>query len=58
MGDQWELDAEDQMGDTVCICGKVVFVYVYVFVLYCIESHFAYKFQQLFNCRCMKKGTS
>lgn len=23
MGDQWELDAEDQMGDTVCICGKV-----------------------------------
>ena len=33
MGDQWELDAEDQMGDTVCICGKVVFVYVFVFVL-------------------------
>ena len=23
MGDQWELDAEDQMGDTLCICGKV-----------------------------------
>ena len=23
MGDQWELDADDQMGDTVCICGKV-----------------------------------
>ena len=26
MGDQWELDAEDQMGDTLCICGKV-FIY-------------------------------
>ena len=33
MGDQWELDAEDQMGDTVCICGKVVFVFLLVFAL-------------------------
>ena len=31
MGDQWELDAEDQMGDTVCICGKVVFAFVFMY---------------------------
>ena len=60
MGDQWELDAEDQMGDTVCICGKVVFVYVFVFASAARLSQETslYFLQPLFNCRCMKKGTS
>ena len=39
MGDQWELDAEDQMGDTVCICGKVVIVYIFVFAFVFVFEH-------------------
>ena len=52
MGDQWELDAEDQMGESLCICGKVS-----------TKLLMLPFFSQLFVCfnifpRCMRRGIS
>ena len=60
MGDQWELDAEDQMGDTLCICGKVFAISHIALLLYFGRLEVLAVTMEFSNnlFRCMRMATS